>query len=94
MQTVITGNIRVAYIITMFLPGKACSTWMFVCAAMSGVCPVSKKKSMQPLLRHEKSGDLGNPGSRKILQIVKDFNKMTNIFGKKTFKWSKLCPNR
>ena len=28
--------------------------------------------------RHEKSGNLGDPGSRKILQIVEDLKEITN----------------
>ena len=44
--------------------------------------------------RHEQSVELGDPGSRKILQVVEDLNKMTNIIGIKTFQRSKWCPDK
>ena len=34
--------------------------------------------------RHEKSCDLGDPGSQKILQIVEDLNEITKHFGIKS----------
>ena len=46
------------------------------------------------LSRRGKSGDLGDPGSRKFLQILEDLNKVTNNFAIKAFKGSKSCPNK
>ena len=39
--------------------------------------------------RHGKGGDLGDPGSRKILQIVEDLNKNIKQFLKKSIQKSK-----
>ena len=44
--------------------------------------------------RHGKSGDLGDPGLWKILQIVEDLNKMTKNVCIKGSPWSKSCPNK
>ena len=47
--------------------------------------------------KHGKSGDhgdLGDPGSWKVLQIVEDLNKMTNNFCIKASPRSKSCPNK
>ena len=42
--------------------------------------------------RHEQSVELGDPGSRKILQVVEDLNKMTNNLGRKAVQQLKSCP--
>jgi hypothetical protein len=44
--------------------------------------------------RHEKSCDLGDPGLRKILQIVEDFNKITNNFCRKAVQPLEYSPNK
>ena len=39
--------------------------------------------------RHEKSGNLGDPRSRKILQIAEDLNKNIKLFLQKNIRLSK-----
>ena len=73
---------------------EQCGKLFFTFDALHGDCFEKLgllTQNVQALARHEKSGDLGDPGSLKIRQIVEDLNKVQNDFCRKAFQESKSC---